>query len=301
MVAVEITGDGVEVDPLSNMDIHPAAELFPLMQGQEFDDLVADIAEHGQREPVVMTPDGQLLDGRNRWRACAEAGVTPITRVETSEPWAYVISTNVHRRHLSESQRAMIGAKIAVRGKGYAGHSRVNGQLTDYPQPPTRTEAAQLLNVAESSIGRARQVIRDGTQGLQKLVEQGDVPVYTAARVAREFEPEQQEEFAQRVANGADPKKLAANLNVPSQAKPRESTARTDNRSSKRHQHITVNALHNLQSSLDALDLVLKNTDGLDPAITDEEAAQWLDGLSKGRGALNRVLKLLTDRKESNP
>src|SRR5690606_30117639 len=169
------------------------------------------------------------------------------------------------------------------------------------PPPPTQAEAAKLLSIGTSSIQRAREVAKHGTVPLQKLVEQGEVPVYTAARVAREFDPEQQDEFVQRVENGADPKKLAANLNVPSQWKPRESTARTDNRSSKRHQHITVNALRNLQSSLDALDLVLKNTDGLDPAITDEEAAQWLDGLSKGRGALNRVLRLLTDRKESNP
>lgn len=298
MVAISITDNGVEADPLSTMSVHPAAELFPLMRDAEFDDLVADIREHGQRDAIVMTPDGQLLDGRNRWRACAKAGITPITRTEHSEPWAFVISTNVHRRHLNESQRAMIAARIAERHNGQRTRSAASIEAAS-GQPPTQAEASKLLNVGRSSIQRARQIVRDGSDDLQEAVAAGHIPVYTAARVARELPAEQQDEFAQRVTHGADPTKLAANLNVASDWKPTTQGARTDNRSSKRHQHLTVAALRSLRDSLDALDLVLRSTAGLDPALTGEEAAHWVDDLSKGRGALRRVLNLLNERKES--
>lgn len=300
VVGIVITEDGPAVDPLAKVSIHPAAELFPLMQGAEFDDLVTDIREHGQRDAIVMTPDGQLLDGRNRWRACAAAGITPVTRVERSEPWAFVISTNVHRRHLNESQRAMIGARIAQRPTGFRGHTS-NPSIEGLLQPPTTEEAARLLNVGRTSIERARHVAKNASPTLVRAVESGAIPVYTASRVARELPTDQQDEFAHRVANGADAKKLAAALDVPSDWVPvREDGARTDNLSPRRHQHLTVPALRSLRDSLDALDLVLRNTAGLDPALTSEEAARWVGDLSKGRGALRRVVNLLNERKESN-
>lgn len=209
MVAIAITDDGVEVDPLADIEVHPAAELFPLMHGVEFDELVADIAAHGQRDAIVLTPDGQLLDGRNRWRACAKAGVDPATRTEAAEPWAYVISTNVHRRHLNESQRAMLATRIAQRANGERRRPASSiGEADPRPLPPTRVEAAHLLSVGATSIDRAAVVRKLGTDNLQHAVERGDVPVYTAARVARSLSAEGQDEFAHRVVNGALPPDL---------------------------------------------------------------------------------------------
>lgn len=184
MVAISITDSGVEVDPLAKVRVHPAAELFPLLQGSEFTELVNDIRQHGLREPIVFTPDGQLLDGRNRYRACKRIrDEEPTTRIEHGEPWAYVISVNVHRRHLSESQRAMIGARIAERAHGlHRGNQYTKDQVGESPiggapLPPTQKEAADLLNVGTTSIFRARTVVQHGVQGLQRAVEAGRVPV----------------------------------------------------------------------------------------------------------------------------
>jgi hypothetical protein len=104
---------------------HPLAGLFPLLDGAEADALAADIAAYGLREPIMLL-DGMILDGRNRYRACLAAGVEPrFVEYSGGDPLAFVISANLHRRHLSESQRAMVATKIATLQHG----QRQSGQL----------------------------------------------------------------------------------------------------------------------------------------------------------------------------
>jgi ParB-like chromosome segregation protein Spo0J len=96
---------------------HPIADLFPLMEGTDFDALVADIKAHGLIEPIWLYED-KILDGRNRYRACLDAGVDPRYRNhygDHASAVAYVISANIHRRHLSpEKKRELIEQLIVA-------------------------------------------------------------------------------------------------------------------------------------------------------------------------------------------
>ena len=101
--------------------IHPIANIFPRMSGEEFVSLKADIKERGLLEPIWLY-EGKVLDGRHRYYACQEVGVAPAYReYEGDDPVGFVVSLNLRRRHLSESQRAMVAASLAKLPKGQSG------------------------------------------------------------------------------------------------------------------------------------------------------------------------------------
>ncbi len=155
---------------------HEYANLFPMMTGKPYRELVEDVQANGVREPIVFL-DGQILDGRNRYLAAREVGVAyPRIEFIGSDPLAYVISLNLKRRHLSESQRAMVAAKLAKLPKGSNQHTPIGG--------PSRQTAAELLNVGTTSVERAKMVQQKGTAELVDAVESGRVSVSAAADVA---------------------------------------------------------------------------------------------------------------------
>jgi ParB-like chromosome segregation protein Spo0J len=88
--------------------------MFPLMEGDAFGELIADIQANGLRETITLY-QGKVLDGRNRYRACREAGIEvktePFEGTE-ADARAFVISKNIHRRHLTTEQKRDLIAKL---------------------------------------------------------------------------------------------------------------------------------------------------------------------------------------------
>src|SRR5262245_35145049 len=96
------------------LEFHPIADMFPLMEGEELDELVADIRANGLIEPVVVHEE-MILEGRNRYRACLAAGVEPtLTPFRGDDPVAFVISANLHRRHLTDEQKRDLRVKLVA-------------------------------------------------------------------------------------------------------------------------------------------------------------------------------------------
>jgi hypothetical protein len=99
------------------MEVHPVADLFPMLADDELKDLAADIAERGLLQPIVLDADGRILDGRNRHAACAMAGVEPeFVTYEGPDPEGFALAVNVARRNLNKGQQAVV---IARRYKNY--------------------------------------------------------------------------------------------------------------------------------------------------------------------------------------
>lgn len=165
-----------------------------MLPDAEMRDLAADIKANGLQQPIVMF-GAQLLDGRNRWRACEIAGVEPRVRDwNGADPVAYVVSLNLKRRHLDESQRAMVAAKIATLKQGARTDLR---QICEKSQE----QAAELLSVSARSVGDARKVIEKGAPQLAEAVERGEIAVSTAATIA-DMDREEQGAILEKLENG---------------------------------------------------------------------------------------------------
>jgi N6-adenosine-specific RNA methylase IME4 len=159
-------------------EFHPLANLFPLIEGQEFEDLVADVAANGVRQAVTLY-DNQVLDGRNRYRAWLRSGLgedkITFRTFEGDDPLGFVISMNLRRRHLTESQRAIIAAELPRVGWGNRAKAPAEAL--------TREERAEMLNVSPRSVDRAQDVVTEGTPELVEAVKAGDVAVSAAAQI----------------------------------------------------------------------------------------------------------------------
>lgn len=139
---------------------HPVADLFPLMQGTEFDELVADVKEHGLREPIIIDQHNRIVDGRNRYRACVKLDIE-IRHIKTDrrtltdeEARDLIVSLNLHRRHLSTTQRAAIAADMANLKQG-------GTQPADLPDAVSQAEAAKVMRVGERTARMAAKVRRE--------------------------------------------------------------------------------------------------------------------------------------------
>ena len=159
---------------------HAIADIFPLMDGQPLADLTEDIKIHGLREPIWLY-EGQILDGRNRWRACQAAGVEPVFADYTGDDaLAFAVSLNLHRRHLNASQLGMAGANIATIKQGEVGRNHEKSESS-----MELSEAAKLLNIGVETIKRAKQVIKNGVPELQQQVSAGNIKVRPAADISK--------------------------------------------------------------------------------------------------------------------
>ncbi len=184
------------------LKFHPLANLFPMLADAELDDLGADIQTNGQVETVKLHR-GMVLDGRNRYTACGKRGIgvrTEIFQGTDREALAWVISKNLKRRHLTESQRAMVAAKLAtlrlgdnqqvlrLREAAPIGAPAFDlGDQATAPEPApivSQTEAAEMMNVARRSVQRAAVVQDKGAPELQAAVDAGTVKVSAAADIA---------------------------------------------------------------------------------------------------------------------
>lgn len=204
------------------MEFHEAANIFPLLEGDEFNELVDDIRKHGLREPIKLL-DGKIIDGRNRYRACLVAQVVPrkdIAILQADEtPVDYVVSMNINRRHLTPSQRAMCAARAREfydkEAKERQKRKPADSVVENFPQQKTARDAAgKSFGVSGKSVDHATKVLANAEPEIIKAVDEGRMAVSSAVIHSTE-PPEVQKQIA------ADPRlnRTYKSVSKPHQAK----------------------------------------------------------------------------------
>lgn len=147
-------------------EVHPKADIFPMLDEASLEALAADIKAHGLRDPLVIDRSGRLVDGRNRLAACRLAGVAPsyVTLPELKDEEAiaaYIASENLQRRDLTQGQKAHLAVRLC----------------SESEQSVRRT--AKVAGVGAATISEAR-VIAEYAPDLPALVIAGTLPHATA-------------------------------------------------------------------------------------------------------------------------
>jgi hypothetical protein len=161
---------------------HPLSAAFPAMSAEDFRALKDDIETNGQREPIIVF-EGMVLDGWHRYRACDELGlkVKQFTFDASENPVAFVESANLHRRHLTASQRA--AAVVAVRAWAPAKRPATSQDKKGAAAAPlsTNKEMARAANVSVRTIKDAK---AGHKAGLGEAMKEGALTAEQAASIA---------------------------------------------------------------------------------------------------------------------
>jgi N6-adenosine-specific RNA methylase IME4 len=177
--------NAVAVSAVSNpLPFHPAAEVFPMLEGDEFKALTLSIKENGLRDSIRLQ-DGKIIDGRARYQACCKLGIEPTfeTVPEDVDPHEFVTEANILRRHLTVGQRAMVGAKLATLKKGANQHTAGAASSQEV--------VARRMGVSVDTLQRAGKILERGCDRLIDAVMHKSLAIQVAADVA-DYEPEDQ-------------------------------------------------------------------------------------------------------------
>jgi hypothetical protein len=167
----------------TEVKLHAACAMWPEMDPKELLKLGEDIVASGLRDPVALTPIGELLDGRNRWKASLMVGVEiPDDKITVfdGDPWLFSISRNARRRHMSVDEIAMVVASMPMKEVG-ANQYGEGGSF----EPPSIAEVAKEAGVPETAIKSAKTVLAHGTEQEKADVRSGKLKVRKAADQAR--------------------------------------------------------------------------------------------------------------------
>ena len=192
--------------PGTQYPISEYALLFPDMAQEDYARLLASIGENGLLEPIAVWR-GEVIDGRHRLQACAEAGVEPrFSQLEdATDPVEYVLARNEARRHLDDSQRAVAAYKLSAGSR--PGPPRQDGEQSANLHNTfsfTQGQAAGLLRVSRRNVNYAGKVLAAASPAapaLRRAVERGQIKVSDAANVVGQ-PAEVQEAALARVASG---------------------------------------------------------------------------------------------------
>ncbi len=181
------------------MEFHEIAGIFPLLEGKELQDLADDIRLRGLIDPIWLY-ENQILDGRNRYRACLMVGNEPhFDDYDGDDPLAFVISKNLKRRHLNPSQLGFVAlrieeieAKLAVDRIGRPpGNAATNGSISE--KGYARDLAAKRLGVSHGYVGDAKRIRREAPE-LEQRIMAGEMHITHAMRELKEAARQQKRE-----------------------------------------------------------------------------------------------------------
>jgi hypothetical protein len=140
---------------LDALRLHPDAERVPVPDHGDLRALRESLRENGQQDPIDVTPDGVILDGRTRWTLLRELGAETIRVREVDMPEghqaAYMVGRAVARRHLTTHQKQALNGFLSVQVFAVDTHPKTGEERRI---GMGQSERAETLGVDRESVRR---------------------------------------------------------------------------------------------------------------------------------------------------
>ena len=184
-------------DKNTTLGIHPIADVYPRMSKDEFSELSADIAANGLLVPILLHPDGRIIDGRNRYLACLETGREPrFSKWDGIGSLADLVQRhNGLRRHLTPSQKAAVAVELepfyaaeakARQADNARRHNAPNSAIVRPSEPKRKaSEDAAKATGASPRYTQDAKAIKTASPEVFEKVKQGTVTVSKAKKQVR--------------------------------------------------------------------------------------------------------------------
>jgi hypothetical protein len=254
--------------------LHEVLEYIPEPTTQQRRALRASLRREGQRDPVLVTTDGRLVDGRARWQILTDMGIAPVVEAITENAWMASLKANVPR--ISDVwDRLLLVGRMPTRHSPplpYGDHG-----------PPTNEKLAEVCELGVHKVRTFKQVVAAGNQRLIDAVIADKIKMNGAARITRTLPPEQWETALDEVISG---RPLGIVLG--------QGVARQDPTAV-----ITAQQIERVTQQLAAIGFVVEGAAGLSRAITPDQAARLMGDLASERRHIGRLFTMLKQRKET--
>ena len=157
---------------------HAFSEILPAMADSDLASLRESLKTDGYLGPPIYTFEGKILDGVHRYRLCVELGIDPpFVEYAGADAFRFALNQNLARRHLNESQRAMVAARlVTTEPGGFGGVRKSNASIEALTQPAL----ASVLKVGRSSVQRAKVLLATNDTDAIAAVDAGDLRVSKA-------------------------------------------------------------------------------------------------------------------------
>jgi hypothetical protein len=274
-IMADINGPRGEEEPSRESEVveyiehHEALAFMPEVAGDAYEALKRDIRDNGQKEPILLSREGVLVDGRARWNICHELGITPVTRTVRGNCWEQCLIAN-EPRITDPMDRLMLAAKLP---------GRTGGTVINDQRPPSSEFTCETLKVPYGTVKPLRTVaLRPGGNLLLDAVRERKIKPGTARRIMNTVKSEDWPKAIRQVEVAAATGGVRHGLpEFPDEVRRRASRGPiTASQDRDRNRFVTAMHIRQAIDNLVALDTVVNGTVELEPGITDDQAADLL-------------------------
>lgn len=188
------------------LKVNPEYEaLLPKLPRDEYEALKQSIKTEGQYYPIIVNPEGIILDGHHRYKACQELGIEPKIEVKSFPnkllEKKFVIEVNLRRRHLNEFQIAELGYRLLPIERELAKQrqielGRTHGEVPVETDPISSNElkgqardiVAKKIGLSPTTFQRAITIIKRAPEEVKEKVRSGEMSIAYAYKMIRRRE-----------------------------------------------------------------------------------------------------------------